>query len=83
MQDKIADKKFIAEELYRLSVMFPHETVDFFMNLTNRVIDYKFTEKELVEAVNRVIDSETRLTAASVLKLKYEQREAKRASIVD
>jgi hypothetical protein len=83
MKDKIADKEFITRELYRLGVMFPHETDDFFKNLRYRVIDYEFTEKEFVETVNRVIDSETRLTAASLLKCKYEKREERKPTVVD
>jgi uncharacterized protein YqgQ len=83
IQNKIADKVFIAEELYRLGVIFPHETTEFFAELMSRIEAYEFTEKELVETVNRVIDSEARLTAASILKRKYEQEEERRPTVVE
>jgi len=71
-----ADKKMIATQLLRLKKAFPQQNEDFFEILMERVESYEYSENELIETVNNVIDTfeYKNLTVASVVKEKYEQK---------
>jgi hypothetical protein len=53
-EKEIAD--YIITEVARLKAVFQDRTDEFFNELTDRLTEHKFTQGELHDAVNRVID---------------------------
>ena len=71
-----ADKEMIAKQLFRLSTAFPDQKKEFFELLFERMMSYEYSENELIESINNVIDTfeYKTLTVASILKAKNEQK---------
>jgi hypothetical protein len=78
-----APKKSVAFQVLRLKKAFPNQPQDFFNILMERMIEYEFSEQELLDTVNNCIDTfeYKNLTVASVLKYKLD--ETKKHAVID
>lgn len=85
METKIASNLFIANQILRLKKAFPEQSANFFEILLDRIEHYQYTELELTEAINRVIDTfeYKNLTVAAIVKQKADETEARKPTIVD
>lgn len=80
-----ADKRFIATQILRLKKAFPGQSDGFFEVLLERIEYYQYTESELTEAINHVIDTfeYKSLTISAIIKQKSDEKEAAKPTVVD